>query len=230
MNSSRRDFLSRVTTGAAGTMMFAGAPIPVDVVAGMLRPTSAPAAPEQWDLSWVGRVKGKYRAVFDVPEVESGYGVWRASLWETQYQQVLGAKPAEMSAVVVLRHNGIALAMQQAFWDRYGVGEAKKVIHPITQQPTDRNPALLSSARGEIPATFDAVQLDRFIARGGIALACSLAFDDCVETVKAKDGVSDEQARTAALASLVPGVILQPSGVFAALRAQDAGCRYLRAS
>jgi hypothetical protein len=29
---------------------------------------------------------------------------------------------------------------------------------------------------------------------------------------------------------MVPGVILQPSGVFAAVRAQEAGCHYVRAS
>ena len=39
-----------------------------------------------------------------------------------------------------------------------------------------------------------------------------------------------EEARKQAIAFMVPGVILQPSGVFAALHAQDAGCKYLRAS
>lgn len=29
---------------------------------------------------------------------------------------------------------------------------------------------------------------------------------------------------------IVPGVIMQPSGVFAAVLAQDHGCRYVRAS
>ena len=61
-------------------------------------------------------------------------------------------------------------------------------------------------------------------------LACNLAFADCVSLVKAKDGLSDQDARTKALSLLVPGVILQPSGVFAAIRAQEAGCVYLRAS
>ena len=42
--------------------------------------------------------------------------------------------------------------------------------------------------------------------------------------------MSDEAARKQAIAALVPGVVLQPSGVFAALRAQEAGCVYLRAS
>jgi intracellular sulfur oxidation DsrE/DsrF family protein len=33
-----------------------------------------------------------------------------------------------------------------------------------------------------------------------------------------------------ALKHLLPGVTLQPSGVFAVLRAQEAGCQYLLAS
>ena len=37
-------------------------------------------------------------------------------------------------------------------------------------------------------------------------------------------------ARKQAIGYLVPGVILQPSGVFAAIRAQEAGATYLRAS
>lgn len=77
---------------------------------------------------------------------------------------------------------------------------------------------------------FDAVQLDKFISRGGIALACNLALDDCVELVKSKDKLSDEEARKRTIAAMVPGVVLQPSGVFAALRAQEGGCAYLRAS
>ena len=103
-------------------------------------------------------------------------------------------------------------------------------MHPITQQGTDRNPALLSSTRNEVPADFDAVALDKFIARGGIVLACNLALDDMIELVSKKDGTSGDAARKTAIAGFVPGVILQPSGVFAALHAQDVGCKYLRAS
>ena len=41
---------------------------------------------------------------------------------------------------------------------------------------------------------------------------------------------SSTLTRKQAIAYLVPGVILQPSGVFAAIRAQEAGATYLRAS
>ena len=176
------------------------------------------------------RITGKYRAIFDVPEIDSGYGVWRASIWGKQYMDVLGAKPNELSPVLVLRHNGIQLAMQQPYWDKYGIGKEKNVLHPVTQQGTDRNPALLSSSRNEVPAMFDDAALDKFIARGGIVLACNLALQDVVEAIQRKDNTSEADARKQAISFMVPGIILQPSGVFAAIHAQDAGCKYIRAS
>jgi hypothetical protein len=229
MDTTRRDFLGKVAANAA---MLGAMPLAMDFRT-LSAATDAPTTPAQgqkWDVSWVSKLTGKHKAIFDVPEVESGYGVWRATIWGKQYQDVLGVNPKDMSAAVVLRHNGIVLAMQQTFWDKYGIGKAKKVIHPITYEQTDKNPVLLSSTRGELPAAYDAMALDKFIARGGIALACNLALADCIELIKTKEGVSDAEARKQALAYMVPGVILQPSGVFAAIRAQEAGATYLRAS
>ncbi|MDQ6827419.1 MAG: hypothetical protein M3081_00960 [Gemmatimonadota bacterium] len=227
MSQNRREFLERMTAGA----MVATVSFSPDVVRELSAlPSARGSSADEFDLTWVGRVKGKYRAVFDVPEIDSGYGVWRASLWVKQYKDVLKVPATEMTPVLVLRHHGIALAMRQSFWDKYEVAKSNQVMHPVTQQATDRNPALLSSARGEVPAEFDEVALDKYIARGGIALACNLALDDMVELVSKKDGGTAEAARKTAIAGMVPGVILQPSGVFAALHAQDVGCKYLRAS
>ena len=226
MDTTRRDFLGKVAANAA---VLGGMPLSLDFASVTAAPTTQQQG-EKWDVAWVNRLTGKHKAIFDVPEVESGYGVWRATIWARQYQDVLGVQPKDMSAAVVLRHNGIVLAMQQAFWDKYGIGKAKNVLHPVTQQPTTKNPVLLDSASGEVPAQFEPMALDKFIARGGIALACNLALQDCVELIKSKDGANDADARKAAIGYMVPGVILQPSGVFAAIRAQEAGATYLRAS
>jgi intracellular sulfur oxidation DsrE/DsrF family protein len=48
--------------------------------------------------------------------------------------------------------------------------------------------------------------------------------------VAGKDGISAEEARKIAIAHMVPGVILQPSGVFAAVRCQEAGSAYVKSS
>jgi hypothetical protein len=229
MDHSRREFLERLGATGAGAML-ATMPLSAEALRALGTPGSRLAAAEDFDLTWASRVKGTYRAVFDVPEIESGYGVWRASIWGQQYHEILKVAPTDMTAVLVLRHHGIALAMTQSFWDTYEVSKNTTVIHPLTEQPTDRNPVLLSSSRGEVPAELDDVALDKFIARGGIALACNLALDDMIALVTKKDKSAADVARKTALAGLVPGVILQPSGVFAALHAQDVGCRYLRAS
>ncbi len=228
MSATRREFLGQLTTGAA---MFGALPLSTDVLARRFDlGASTAGAAEEWDLSWVNKLTGKHKAIFDIPEVDSGYGVWRASIWVNQYHDVLKIPERELSPVIVVRHHGIVLAMQQSFWDKYGVGKAKDVKHPVTQEGTDRNPALLSSKRSEQPEMFDAFALDKYLGRGGIALACNLAFQECVDMVKDKEKVSEEEARKQAIAALIPGVVLQPSGVFAALRAQEAGCLYLRAS
>ena len=61
-------------------------------------------------------------------------------------------------------------------------------------------------------------------------LACNLAFHGVVETIKPEAGGDAVKARAMALHHLVPGVILQPSGVFGVTRAEEAGCHYFLAS
>ena len=222
----RREFLGRATTGAA---LLAGFPLALAATACTPQDGEAQANTE-WDLAWVNRLTGKHKAIFDCAEIESGYGVWRAFAWAGQYQQVLGATQADLSPVLILRHNAVALAMNQAFWDKYGIGKAKNVTHPITLQPTDKNPALLSGDADGVPAPFDQAALTKQLERGVVALACNLALDDCVQMVAKADGISAEEARKIAVAHLVPGVILQPSGVFAAVRAQEAGAVYVKSS
>jgi hypothetical protein len=225
--SSRREFLERSSAGAA---LFGVVGFPLDIFTSTPSPSSASSnAAEEWDVSWPSRITGKHKALFDVAEVESGYGVWRTAAWAAQYRDVMKVPVAQLSPVLVLRHNAIALAMQQSFWDKYGVAKAYGVTHPLTMQPTDRNPSLLDEKDG-IPAPWDQLGLHKQLARGVVVLACNLALQDIVETVKKQDGLSDEAARTVTVGGLIPGVILQPSGVFAAVRAQEAGCAYVRAS
>ncbi len=225
MSTTRRDFLERV----AGSALLLGT-MPDALRAATMASPEMTSRADTWDLTWVSKLTGKYKVVLDVPEVDSGYGVWRASIWAKQYADVMQAKPADLSTVLVLRHHGIALAMTQAYWDKYGLAKKHNPMHPVTEMPTDRNPALLSSARKEQPTMFDDFALDRYIARGGIALGCDLAFADCVTRVAEHDKLSEDAARAKAKTMLVKGVVLQPSGVFAAIRAQHAGCAYIRAS
>jgi hypothetical protein len=102
---------------------------------------------DTWDLSWYERLKGKSRAVFDSPRVSEGGALYRAVMWRDQYANVFGANKADLTPVLVFRHEAIPLIMD------------------------------------------------------------------------------DEHS-----AHIIPGVILQPSGFFAVLKAQDEGCNCMMGS
>ncbi len=230
MTTTRRAFVDRLAAGAAalGGLAMLGPVLPADLAAAS--PAGDASRSTDWDTRWTERLTGRIRTCFDVPEVESAYGVWRATIWARQYEATLGIPARELSTVLVLRHNAIVLAMQQAFWDRYGLADVAKATHPLTGEPVRRNPALLGAADG-VEAPYAGFALTAFLERGGVALACDLALQDLIALVSKADGVSAEVARERAIAGLVPGVILQPSGVFAVLYAQQAAqALYIRAS
>lgn len=225
MSTSRRGFVQQMTAtvaGASGAFAWGGGSA-ADLGAFVEQGATT------WDVSWPTKLNGKHKAVFDCTEPESGYGVWRAGGWVRQYMDVLKTSAADMSPVVVLRHNAIALVMQQRFWDKYKVGAETKMTHPITGAPTDKNPVLLDEKDG-VPAPFNELSLTKQIARGAVVLACNLALQDIVDQVKKSDGLSEDDARKLVVAAMIPGVILQPSGVFGVIRAQEAGCLYIKAS
>jgi hypothetical protein len=231
MHTTRRQFLDSLAVSATALAVApthlpaALSAIPADIRLGV----TPDAAQGAWDTRWPDKLTGKVRTVFDVPEIESGYGVWRATIWARQYEAVLGIPQRELSTALVLRHNAIILAMQQGFWDKYGIGKSKGVTHPLTGEATERNPALLGASDG-LPEPMQGFALPAFIARGGVALACDLALQDMVGIIQSTDKVPESVAKEQAKNWLVPGVILQPSGVFAVLRAQQAQALYIRAS
>jgi hypothetical protein len=69
--------------------------------------------------------------------------------------------------------------------------------------------------------------LDALIARGGIVLACEFAFWGVTQRVQNRDKTSEAEARERALAHLVPGVSLVPSGFLALAAAQQHGCSFV---
>ncbi len=188
------------------------------------------AADPEWDTSWTKKLTGKHKVLFDVPGANGGAGVFRAGLWARQYTDVFKTTPADLSPVIVLRHEGIVLAMQQTFWDTYSVGKRSK-IKDGNDKKTTHNPVLAKPlAEGEKPRPFDALMLEQQIARGVVVLACNMAFGLCVATVMKADKLDAAPASEKAKSMIIPGIILQPSGIFANVLAQQSGCVFIAAS
>jgi hypothetical protein len=57
-----------------------------------------------------------------------------------------------------------------------------------------------------------------------------MAFSAMIALVRQKDKLQGAAARERALSMVVPGVTLQPNGIFAVTLAQESGCAYVAAS
>jgi hypothetical protein len=183
-----------------------------------------------YDTSWTARLTGKYKAVFDVPEINGGSGVWRAGLWVNHYTDVLKAQPTDLSPVIVIRHQAIPLIMSHEFWERYDLAKAHKVRHPMTNKKTRRNPVLMTVADDQLPSMFATLTLDEQMKRGAVVVACGMAFSSMTQLVVERDKLKGAEARTKALSMVAPGVIMQPNGIFGVTLAQHHGCVFVAAS
>jgi hypothetical protein len=225
MTTRRRDFLGWL----GGTSMFAlgGAPL-----AGKTPALAGSAHPEpvddKFDVSWTDKVQGKFRAVFDSPQISEGAGLFRAMIWCDEYKSVYGTARAEMSPVLVIRHEAIHLAMNDEYWKRFKIGKEVKLKTAEGKKWEEANPIRVTPPG--TPPQFARYNLETFLSDGGIVLACGLAFSDVVGKFKDADKLDDATARQRAIEHIIPGVVLQPSGVFAVLRAGEAGCKYILAS
>ena len=128
----RRGFLGKL---AAGTVALAAA--------GFARANAATPAPSRanppWDDTWMTRIKGKHRQVFDAMEVNSGFPLVMANIWLMSNHDAYNIAEKDLSAVVILRHSAIPMAMTDAIWSKYKLGEAFNVTDPATGKPSERN-------------------------------------------------------------------------------------------
>ena len=241
MSNDRRRFLGWL--GGTSLLGIASVPSLPSALAASPPPVQPPHAAhpapvsETWDVSWTDRVKGDHRAVFDSPQLADGAALFRAVAWCDHYKEVYGVERSAMSPVLVLRHGAIDLVVNDEYWCRFRLGKEHKMkgatgkwveANPLTVKPAS------ATAGANTPAATDDKRdkytLERFIADGGIVLACSWAFGQVAGRIRKEEKIEQAAATERAKGYLIPGVILQPNGIFAALRAQEAGCHYVMAS
>ena len=238
----RRDFLAQIATAGLATAGLSLANAAVTTAAGLPIvpvPDDAGAAP-RFDDSWTARVKAaRHKAVFDAPTIEDGMAVWQAALFRRGYQDALGAAEAAAAVpVIVLRHAATVLVIDDALWEKYKLGEMRKVDDPITKKPAIRNPYARPRADAPPPsARHKAIfgndpepTLEGAMKGGAIVLGCNVALGQMIERIATQAGTTPEATRAEVLANLVPGVVMQPSGVYATLRAQEVGCVFMRST
>lgn len=217
--SRRREFLGQV-----GLMALAvGAPGSIVVRSARRRE----AGPSPWDMSWVDRITAApYKAVLDSQNLDDGAALDYAADIMNTFREVYNGPDTQTRVVVVMRRLGVPMALKDELWDRYAIGEDRKVNDPITKAPAKRNPWLRAAPNA--PSYEVEAKLESLMPRGLTVLVCNRAAMNMAHSFAEKYKLDVEKVRDEVRNGLIPGALLMPNGIFAIVRAQNAGCAYLK--
>jgi hypothetical protein len=219
--SDRRDFLKQVAT--AGAVASAGALAPLAQLGAQAARTSP------FDDTWTRKVTAaKYKAVFDSPGIDDGLALMHATFYVQGYIEQLGVKPDEIVPVVVLRHAGTPLALNDKLWEKYALGEHTKVKDRATDASATRNLFARKDERSNL--VNPEASIEALLASGAVVLACNKAARNLAATMAKKFNKDVEEVRAEFREGILPGVLYQPSGIYAVHRAQEVGCSFIKST
>jgi intracellular sulfur oxidation DsrE/DsrF family protein len=209
----RRGFLGKAAAVAAVAGL--GSIVPAELAA-----VAAPSRARDPKLdAWFGKITGKHRQVFDAPEPNSGM----AAVWPRVYINTMNATFGEgdgVTAVVILRHGALGLAMNDSVWAKYSFGKVFNV-NDGAGKPATANPyAKITNL--PLPGLGVTELLDDGVLIG----ACDVAMTVYSSMVATQMKLDPAEVRKEWVAALYPGIQLVPSGVMAVGRAQELGCAY----
>ncbi len=208
--TARRGFLGRLAAAAAAAGLSSAVPSTLNA-----ETSNEPSADPALD-AWFGKIKGKHKMVFDVPEPNSGMG----AIWPRVYLNTMKATyPGDATAVVILRHGGIPLGMSDALWAKFKLGEQFNIKQGDT--PATKN--IYANITGlPIPG----LGIAELMKSGVLVGLCDVALTIQSSGAARKMGMDPEAVKQEWIAGLLPGVQIVPSGVLGVARAQELGCGY----
>ena len=243
----RRQFIGELAAGAAALAAAActpaatatapsQAPTPKQPAAAAANndglPTGMPVAPKTWDTGWMSRITAKHKAVFDSPEIDDGTALYQAMSYLGSVKDVFGTGDSDASVVVVLRHRAVPLLYNDAMWAKYDIGAATKTTDNKTGKPATRNTFYqrLDAQGNPVSEEKPSSTIKSLSARGVIFVGCDLATRAFSSRAAAAAKKPVQEVYEDIRANLVPGATLMPTGVFATLMAQEAGCSLMRST
>lgn len=215
----RRAFLGTLAAGAAG-LGIAGLASPL-VLGNESHPAPADTSTAGFD-AWLKMIKGKHRQVFDATTPHEGMPLAWARVF-LMTNKMVGVADDDVTAVIVLRHDGIPLAMEDNLWAKYKFGEVFKVHDKGANAPAVRN-IYREPKVGEFPLPDMGVT---HLTKSGVLIGvCDMALTVYSKIVAEGMKMDPTECKKEWVAGLLPGIQIVPSGVLAVNRAQEHGCSY----
>ena len=216
MKTHRRGFLGTLATAAAAGL--AGL-TPLRLEGQPRPPRMSKAGMDAGFETWLNKITGKHKMLFDAPEVNGGMAVVWPRVWLNGNNENYGTKDADNSAVIVMRHSAIPMAMQDALWAKYHLGEVFNIKNGDA-------PATANGFAKPLPLPLPGTGVEALLASGAQIGVCNVALTVFSGMVAQKMSMDAAAVKADWVAGLIPGVQVVPSGVLAVARAQEKGCVY----
>lgn len=225
ITAGRRQFLGSIAAGAAAFGM-ASVTNPINAISNPLNSSFSSSFNSFSGLAdvdaWLNRIKGAHKQVFDAPEPHNGMPFAWAKVFMLTNNQT-GTPDSDMTAVVVLRHSAIALAMQDSLWTKYNLGEVFGAKDFEGKNTLTRN-IFWKPKDGDLP--LPGMAINELQASGALFCVCDMALTVYSGIVGKNMNMNPEDVKKEWVAGLLPDMQLVPSGVWAVNRVQERGCSY----
>ncbi len=218
-STRRRGFLARI--GAAATALLAGAAFPAPATA---TTRLKPNADSPFDETWVDHLTGKHRQLFDANAHNNAAVLGQMRNFFNTYRDVYGVAEKDVNVVLQLHGSAFVLAVNDATWTKYKLGEFYKVDDPQTKGPSLRNP-FVAVTEGDDAAKEATISV--LLGRGVTFLVCNNTL------IKQSKALAKARGEDAAVIleeikkGLLPGFYLVPAAMVAMNRAHEHGCSYV---
>lgn len=215
--NSRRNFMGAVMLGAtASTLSALGNP----AFAGI---TDFNVTQMNQADDWFKKIKGTHRIVYDGSYPHKGFPIiWNWAFYLSNNET--GSTDDDITAMTVLRHDGIPFAFNSSLWEKYPLGE---LFHVKKADGTnyERNP-YYEPQEGDFP--LPGIQgIKDMQARGAMFCVCNLAMSVYSGAIAKQMELDPKETYEEWKAAVLPGIQIVPSGVWALGRAQENGCGYI---
>jgi len=225
--SSRREFVANAGRLASAvsltTLMTPGTAFAATV-------SSERSTSGEWDLSWLATLSNATdRAVFDWPSLGDPADpqvMYFAERYLDNCAAIYAGHKYEARAVLNIRTQAVAAALNDATWQRYALGTEYNVNDPTTHKAAVRNP-FWHRAPDPSPGVVLPTLRD-LLDRGSIILVCDFALGHLAERIAEKTHRQPDEVHRELQKGFVPGAFAVPSGIFGLAKAQNAGCAFVR--
>jgi len=224
--STRREFLAGAAVTVPSIALGSRALLSDDC------PAAKPAE-RTWNLACVNTIRqATDRAVFDWTSlgkpgedsmlmIAGRYADNCAAAYEREKYRAVLVLNARVSAAPAGLHDDI--------WSRYSLGTEYNIVDPATGSPALRNPFWARASQAADANGAAAIPtMQELTNRGALTLVCDFAIGHLATRLAPKMNRSADDIHQDLRTHLVPGGFLVPSGIFGLVKAQNAGCGFVR--